>query len=104
MPGNKVLIMGNHDTMPASKYLELFNNIIGTVRYKKYWLSHFPIHESELYDKTVIHGHTHSKGIADPKYINVSVEMTGGKPINLQDIKGGKFVTHNRVNLPYIDS
>jgi len=101
LPGNKRLLLGNHDVEPASKYLEVFDNIIGPVRYKKHWLAHFPVHESELWGKDVLHGHTHGAGVADPRYINVCVEMTGGKPVSYQDIKSGKFTTYDRVNKPY---
>lgn len=98
LPGTKKLLMGNHDQRSASEYLEVFDDIIGPVKYKRHWLSHFPIHESELWDRPVIHGHTHSTGVEDKMYVNVCVEMTGGKPVSYQDIVSGKFTTHDRVN------
>ncbi len=101
LPGTKILLLGNHDEFDAVKYLEVFDNIIGPIKYKRHWLNHFPPHEQELWNRPVIHGHTHSKGLNDSRYINVSVEMTGGAPIKYQDIVGGKFVTWNRVNLPF---
>jgi calcineurin-like phosphoesterase family protein len=100
LPGTKKLLLGNHDQRPASEYLEIFDDIIGPVKYKKHWLSHFPIHESELWGRPVIHGHTHSTGVADPRYVNVCIELTGGKPINYQDIKSGAYTTHDRLNVP----
>ena len=103
MPGRKRLMLGNHDKSHALDYLEVFDDIIGPVKYKKHWLSHFPTHESELYGRPVIHGHTHSTGIADPRYINVSVEMTRGRPINYQNILNGKFTTYDKVNKPFED-
>jgi len=101
LPGRKILMLGNHDKSPASEYLKIFDNIIGPIKYKKHWLSHFPVHESELWGKKVICGHTHSTGLNDDRYINVCVEMTGGVPVNYQDIVSGKYVTWNRVNYPY---
>ena len=101
LPGTKKLLLGNHDTGKAHEYLEVFDDIIGPIAYKHHWLAHFPPVESELYGRPVIHGHTHSTGVADPKYINVCIEMTGGKPVNFQDIKSGKFETWNRVNRPF---
>ena len=101
LPGRKKLLLGNHDGFHASRYLEVFDDIIGPVKYKKYWLSHFPPHQDELFGKSVLHGHTHSHGINDSRYVNLSIEMTGGKPISFQDIKSGKFFTWNRVNLPF---
>ena len=98
LPGHKKLILGNHDQRHAAEYLEVFDDIIGTVKYKQHWISHFPIHESELWNKPVIHGHTHSNGVADERYINLSIEMTKGKPINFQDIRNGTFTTYDKVN------
>lgn len=101
LPGRKKVLLGNHDGCHASRYLEVFEDIIGPVNYKKFWLSHFPIHVNELYGRKVIHGHTHSKGVNDSRYINLSVEMTEGKPISFQTIKSGKFYTWDRVNMPF---
>ena len=98
MPGKKILILGNHDGGHVLDYLDYFDNVVGTRKYKKHWISHFPIHESELWNRPVIHGHTHSTGVADPMYVNVSVEMTQGRPVNYQDILSGKFTTHDKVN------
>lgn len=101
LPGHKRLLLGNHDTDNIYDYLEVFDEVVGPVRYKRHWISHFPIHESELWGKPVIHGHTHSNGVADPRYINVSVELTRGKPIPYADILEGKFTTHNKVSRPF---
>ena len=98
MPGTKKLLLGNHDKRTASEYLGIFDDIIGPVKYKKHWLSHFPIHESELWNRPVIHGHTHSTGVENPMYVNVCVEMTKGIPVNYQDILSGNFTTHTKVN------
>lgn len=101
LPGRKKLHLGNHDVNRAIEYLSVVEDIIGPVKYKKTWLSHFPIPSEELYFKNNIHGHTHSQGINDPRYINVSIEMTLGYPISFQDIKAGKFITHDKVNLTF---
>jgi calcineurin-like phosphoesterase family protein len=100
LPGYKKLLLGNHDERHAREYLEIFDEIIGPIKYKKHWLAHFPPHESELYGRPVIHGHTHSTGIKDPRYINVCIEMTGGKPVNYQDIRNGTYTTFDRVQDP----
>lgn len=100
LPGRKELILGNHDEFPAIRYLEVFDDIIGPVKYKRYWLNHFPTIQDELYGKPVIHGHTHTKGINDSRYINVCIEMTEGYPIKFQDIKSGKYYTWHKVNMP----
>lgn len=101
MPGHKRLLLGNHDERHAFDYLEYFDNIIGPVKYKRHWLSHFPIHESELYHRPVIHGHTHSTGVESAMYINVCVEFTKGRPVSYQDIKDGRYHTYDKVNKPF---
>ena len=98
LPGYKILHLGNHDKASAKRYLEVFDDIIGPVRHSKHWIAHFPPIEKELWGKDVIHGHTHSTGIEDERYINVSVEMTRGHLISYQDIVSGKFTTHDKVN------
>lgn len=103
LPGRKILQLGNHDKSPASRYLEVFDDIIGPIKHKRHWLAHFPPIEQELWGKDVIHGHTHSTGVEDKRYINVSVEMTRGHLISYQDIKSGKFTTWDKVNKTYED-
>ena len=102
LPGTKILHLGNHDTQKASDYLEVFDDIIGPIKHKKHWITHHPMHESELWGIPNIHGHTHSKGVADPRYINVCIEMCDGIPVNFEAIRRGEYTTHDRVRVePY---
>lgn len=99
VPGRKILVRGNHDTLPIKSYLEVFEEVYGIVKYKGFWLSHAPVHPEELRGCRNIHGHVHHKslrqapagGLYDSRYINVSVEALGGIPINLQDIRNGNY-------------
>jgi calcineurin-like phosphoesterase family protein len=80
--GRKKLVMGNHDRYPADKYLEHFAGVYGAVKLRDYIMTHVPIHDSQFYRfKGNIHGHLHSKVLADERYINVSVERIGLKPV-----------------------
>ena len=63
--GNKILIRGNHDLLPIDSYLKVFSEVHGALAYKGYWLTHIPIHPSELYGRTNIHGHCHRGGPTD---------------------------------------
>lgn len=86
LPGNKKLILGNHDTekkrrISMSDLTEVFNEIHGLVKYKGSWLSHAPIHEKELRGCINIHGHMHFQTVPDDHYINVCVEHTNYRPI-----------------------
>lgn len=87
MKGNKHLILGNHDTFSLETYAPYFNKIHGFTKYKgAAWLSHAPIHPSELRDKWNVHGHLHQKTVDDYRYICVSVEHLKGKPICWEDL------------------
>lgn len=87
MKGNKHLIVGNHDKFSMEVYREYFNKIHGFEKYKgKAWLSHAPIHPSELRGKWNIHGHVHQKEVDDLRYISVCVEAVSGKPISWEEL------------------
>lgn len=89
--GNKTLILGNHDRMSKSVYLEAgFNEVI---RYPVVWadnylLSHYPkrIEMGQLFN---IYGHVHNhtdEHLPKNKGCCVSVEMTDYKPISFKQI------------------
>lgn len=86
-PGRKVLIMGNHDTIKYPYHL-IFNKVFGFIKYKNWWLSHAPVHSSQLEERAVanIHGHLHSKLLLDKRYVNVSVEHSYGYPVPVEMI------------------
>lgn len=89
LPGDKRLVLGNHDTdrkCDLSHLIEAFDQVHGLVSYKAAWLSHAPIHNSELRGRYNIHGHTHSSFVPDPRYYNVCVENTEFKPKSYQSI------------------
>ena len=65
LPGRKILVRGNHDLLPTEDYLKVFAEIYGALAYKGLWLTHIPIHPSELYGRTNVHGHCHRGGPTD---------------------------------------
>lgn len=88
MHGEKTLIMGNHDTFPLEMYLSVFKRIRPSpFPYKGYWLSHCPIHPTELRGRKNIHGHVHSNTLPDERYYNASVEAVAGIPRTLQQLE-----------------
>lgn len=101
LPGTKILVRGNHDELTTEQYLTAFKEVHGLFRYKRYWLSHAPIHPAELRGKMNIHGHVHyatimvgdeyGNEIVDPRYINTSVEnlveVCGRSLISLDEIR-----------------
>ena len=93
LKGRKVLVKGNHDIFKLKDYTPYFDDIRAYVvgkchSGKMYIMSHIPIHPACLGDRWAvnIHGHLHSNTLDDPKYICVSVEQTGFKPTDLNDI------------------
>ena len=62
LEGRKILIRGNHDLLPTESYLEVFEEVLGALAWKGLWLTHIPIHPTELYGRTNVHGHCHRGG------------------------------------------
>lgn len=84
------IILGNHDTerTSISDWVNAgFDKIHGLVKYKEFWLSHAPVHDSELRGKSNIHGHNHSNIVPDSRYRCVSLEQTNYKLISLGEIR-----------------
>ena len=115
MKGKKILIKGNHDTLPLKEYAKYFKNIEGAKEYKGCILTHVPVHECQLNRfKLNIHGHMHEKkvmtrvfdfehdydehdmdtfkpilwGIDDKRYISVCCEQVNYTPVLLDDLIG----------------
>lgn len=87
-PCRLILVRGNHDGLPTMDYLHVFDEIYGAWKYKKYWLTHIPIHPMELYRGMNIHGHCHRGGPyeieGDTRYFNAILEFNEYKPVNMQ--------------------
>jgi calcineurin-like phosphoesterase family protein len=93
LKGRKVLIKGNHDDLVSTKDQSLvFNEIYGLFKYKKFWLSHAPIHPAELRGKVNLHGHVHSAtvkrfGMVDKRYLNLCPDVTGQYFTSLDEVR-----------------
>lgn len=86
--GLKYLIMGNHDAGNSAAYLRYFHKLLGCMEYEGNIITHIPVHESQFERyKTNIHGHLHSKNLADLRYINVSAEQLNLTPISYEELK-----------------
>lgn len=104
LSGLKYLVRGNHDCLSTRRYLDVFEEVYGIVRYKKYWLTHAPIHPDELRGKVNLHGHVHYatikvgsptqplNSIVDTRYLNCSVEGLrhefGSPIVSLEQVRG----------------
>lgn len=85
--GTKRLIMGNHDTLSQSAYREVFNSMHGSMEREEVILTHIPVHEAELKGgsrgrwRANIHGHLHEEKVGDGRYVCVSCEQLGYRPV-----------------------
>ncbi len=90
--GDKVLIKGNHDAFRLSDYTPYFRDIRAYHVLSDMILSHIPIHPAQLTRfKVNVHGHLHGKETDISwagKYLCVSAENIGLKPISLDDVRG----------------
>ena len=89
IPGNKRLILGNHDLFQIGVYAKYFDAIYGGFKKYNMWITHMPMHPTELWDKPNIHGHTHYNTVAsDLRYLNASIEwLPDQMPIELQEVR-----------------
>jgi calcineurin-like phosphoesterase family protein len=86
--GDKILIKGNHDTLKPSQYLKFFRDIQASHVLAKIVLAHIPIHPDSLERwKGQVHGHVHTESLKDPRYYNVSVEVTDYTPVSFEVIR-----------------
>ncbi len=87
----KILILGNHDNLPIEDYLLYFDEVHGMTKVAGFWLTHCPMHDSQLFGKKNIHGHVHQNSIGGGNYINVSVENIDYTPLSLERLKAGNW-------------
>lgn len=105
MNGHKRLILGNHDLFPTKVYLEAgFEKIKASHRHDNILFTHIPIHPASLSNvRACVHGHIHNNQSTEFKpilkldkktqvvswtpYINISVEVTDYKPVDLDWVK-----------------
>ena len=84
------LILGNHDSRNLYKDC-IDSNIkiqLPLFSYKNMWLSHCPIHETELRRRYgCVHGHLHNSVLEDQRYFDVCPEKHNYEFVKLEDIK-----------------
>ena len=90
IPGRLKLVRGNHDQFNMGVYNQYFEETHGLTRYKRFWLSHCPIHPQEMYKNIGnIHGHIH-KNTRSPflslPYFNVNWDFWK-RAVSLEEIQ-----------------
>lgn len=87
--GRKIVVIGNHDRhQDIRELLNHVENVAGVIDYKGFFLTHIPMHESEILSKHRgnIHGHNHDNRINDKRYINVSCELLDYAPKTIEEL------------------
>lgn len=96
--GNKKLVLGNHDLrIPHHLWTTEFKEVMPMAIRDGMILTHIPVHSSQLEHRWShnVHGHLHDKVVMDDghlykpdiRYINVSCERTGLKPLAWEEMK-----------------
>lgn len=90
LPGRKNLILGNHDRGKSPLWWRDvgFDEVSRyPIIYRDFFiLSHEPLYVGAEMPYVNIHGHTHGESSDNPQKVNVSVEVTGYKPLSLDEI------------------
>ena len=99
LPGKKKLCLGNHDHGKDQNLQSVFEKI--ELLYRKpdlgCFLSHMPLLDRGIgggkgYRELLsIHGHIHHRKAPSTYHVNVSVEMTDYKPIELEEVLDGYY-------------
>ena len=96
--GKKRLLLGNHDDGKDKLLLKHFQKIGVWRQFTEFGLllTHVPVNpycfdegktgEQRKYNCNV-HGHVHQNSLRDKRYVNVSVEVTGYTPINIEELR-----------------
>lgn len=88
IPGAKHLVLGNHDKFELiPDMLKVFDHISGDLNYKEFWLTHIPIHPTEMRGKYNIYAHTHNAFVDDWRFYCTSMEQINYKAVSLQEIR-----------------
>ncbi len=88
LKGIKNVVLGNHDRrQDVPELLKYVNSVCAMTTLKRFVLTHYPIHQSEIkFQGKNIHGHVHENTLDDPNYINVSAEVIDYTPVLLESL------------------
>lgn len=96
--GQKRLVLGNHDRLKGTNLAQQFAKISVWRIFKEHGFlcSHVPIHPDSFRKVAVnVHGHIHERKLADPRYLNVCVEQTDYRPLELEEVKHRAGIIHS---------
>lgn len=90
----KILVRGNHDRLNVKEYLPIFEDVQGAMKYDHHWITHIPIHPTELYRGANVHGHCHRGGPYETqsgeewwRYYNAILEYNNYRVVPWEEVK-----------------
>lgn len=96
-PFKKILVIGNHCTdhePDARDLVEVYDDVVESKKRGQFLITHSPRHPIALRGKINVHAHMHETIIQDERYINVSLESTGYRLVDFEEIRTGEFRTY----------
>lgn len=88
LPGEKHLILGNHDTLPPFDYVEAgFMTVHTALEMKEFVLVHDPAVSQVDLNRKFICGHVHKLFTKQNNVVNVGVDVWDFKPVSLDEVK-----------------
>ncbi len=86
--GTLRLVLGNHDNAHVDVLSGWFRSVSGCKEYRRGILTHIPVHPGQFERYAFnIHGHLHAESINDPRYICVSLEQWGLRPVSIDELR-----------------
>lgn len=93
--GSKRLVVGNHDDLKFLSSGGFFQKVMMWRIFSELGIlcTHVPVHPSSFEGRFLkqpvinVHGHTHSKGSPEGYYKSVCVELTGLKPVHIDEVR-----------------
>ncbi|QXO10844.1 hypothetical protein pEaSNUABM54_00018 [Erwinia phage pEa_SNUABM_54] len=96
-PFRKILVMGNHCTDHEPDFrdlVEVYDDIHESIKKNWFTITHRPMHPAALRKRINVHAHQHGDTLPDSRYINVSLEATGFRLVDFEEIRSGDYRTH----------
>lgn len=96
-PFKKTLIIGNHCTdhePDARDLVEVYDSVQESIKKNWFTITHRPMHPAALRGRINVHAHQHNESLPDSRFINVSLEATGFRLVDFEEIRNGSYRTH----------
>lgn len=98
-PFRKILVLGNHCTDHEPDFrdlVEVYDDIHESIKRNHFTITHRPMHPAALRNRINVHAHQHTDTLEDPRYINVSLEATGYRLVDFEEIRSGAYRTFRK--------